>query len=99
LATKSITGPLISSWGGDRWKSIVEGTEWNISTHEYAHYELEFDLNNPHVLIEKEIWKLMVLEIFEDVEEENSCLGIVVPWILFSKVNKSLVTFQNFIEQ
>jgi hypothetical protein len=39
------------------------------STHEYVHYELEFDLNNPHVLTKEEIWKLMVPNIFEDVEE------------------------------
>jgi hypothetical protein len=30
-----------------------------------------FDLNNPHVLHEEEVWKLMVLDIFEDVEEET----------------------------
>ena len=24
-----------------------------MSTHEYVHYELEFDLNNPHVLFEE----------------------------------------------
>jgi hypothetical protein len=28
-------------------------------------------LNNPHVLTEEEVWKLMVLNIFEDVEEET----------------------------
>jgi hypothetical protein len=38
--------------------------------HKYVHYELEFDLNNPHVLIQEEIWKQMVPNIFEDVEEE-----------------------------
>jgi hypothetical protein len=43
--------------------------------HEYVHYELEFDLNNPHVLIEEEDWKLI------------------------SKVERSLLTFQNFLEQ
>jgi hypothetical protein len=48
---------------------LSESIEWNISTHEYVHYELEFDLNNPHVLSEEEIWKLMVSNIFEDVEE------------------------------
>ena len=40
-----------------------------MSTHKYVYYELEFDLNNPHVLIDEGIWKLMVLDIFEDVEE------------------------------
>jgi hypothetical protein len=29
---------------------LLESIEWNIFTHEYVHYELEFDLNNPHVL-------------------------------------------------
>jgi hypothetical protein len=32
-------------------------------------YDLEFDLNNPHMLIEEEVWKLMVLDISKDVEE------------------------------
>jgi hypothetical protein len=27
------------------------------------------DLNNPHVLIEEEVWKLMVPRLSEDVEE------------------------------
>jgi hypothetical protein len=40
---------------------------WNISTREYVYYELEFDLNNPHVQSEEEIWKLMVPNISEDV--------------------------------
>jgi hypothetical protein len=48
---------------------LSEGIECDISTHEYIHYELGFYLNNPHVLIEEEIWKLVVLSIFEDVEE------------------------------
>jgi hypothetical protein len=52
-------------------KVLSESIEWNVSTHEYVHYELEFDLNNPHVLIEEEVWKLIVLDIFEDVEEET----------------------------
>jgi hypothetical protein len=42
-----------------------------ISTHDCVHYDLEFDLNNPHVLIEKEVWKLMIPYIFEDVEEDT----------------------------
>jgi hypothetical protein len=46
----------------------------NTVLHEYIHYELEFDLNNPHVLTEEEVWKLMVLDIFEDVEEETLVL-------------------------
>jgi hypothetical protein len=37
----------------------------------YVYYELEFDLNNPHVLTEEEVWKLMVPDIFEDLEEET----------------------------
>jgi hypothetical protein len=40
-------------------------------THEYVYYELEFDLNDPHFLSKGEIWKLMVPNIFEDVEEET----------------------------
>jgi hypothetical protein len=36
-----------------------------------VHYDLEFDLNNPHVLNEEEVWKLMVPNIFEDVEGET----------------------------
>jgi hypothetical protein len=52
-------------------KILLESIEWNISTHEYVHNELEFDLNNPHALIEEEIWKLMVPDIFEDVEKET----------------------------
>jgi hypothetical protein len=35
-------------------KVLSECIEWNISIHEYVHYELEFDLNNPHVLTEEE---------------------------------------------
>jgi hypothetical protein len=50
-------------------KVLSKGIECNIYAHEYVHYELEIDLNNPHVLIEEEVWKLMVLDIFEDVEE------------------------------
>jgi hypothetical protein len=49
-------------------KVLSESIEWNISIHEYVHYEIEFGLNNPHVLTEEEVWKLMVLDIFEDVE-------------------------------
>jgi hypothetical protein len=52
-------------------KVLSESIEWNISTHEYVHYELEFDLNNPHVLTEEEVWKLMVPDIFENVEKET----------------------------
>jgi hypothetical protein len=40
-----------------------------MSIHEYVHYELEFDLKNPHELTEEDVWKLMVLDISEDVEE------------------------------
>jgi hypothetical protein len=52
-------------------KVLLESIEWNISIRDYVHYELEFDLNNPHFLSEEEIWKLMVPNIFEDVEEET----------------------------
>jgi hypothetical protein len=52
-------------------KVLSESIEWNISTHEYVCYELEFDLNNPHFLSEEEIWKIMVPNIFEEVEEET----------------------------
>jgi hypothetical protein len=55
-------------------KVLLESIEWNIFTHDYVHYDLEFDLNNPHVLTEEEVWKLMVLDIFEDVEEETLVL-------------------------
>jgi hypothetical protein len=50
---------------------LLKSIEWNISTHDYVHYDLEFDLNNPHVLTKEEVWKLMVPDIFEDVEEET----------------------------
>jgi hypothetical protein len=52
-------------------KVLLESIEWNISIHDYVHYDLEFNLNNPHVLTEEEVWKLMVPNIFEDVEEET----------------------------
>jgi hypothetical protein len=52
-------------------KVLLESIEWNISIHDYVHYDLEFDLNNPQVLTEEEVWKLMVPNIFEDVEEET----------------------------
>jgi hypothetical protein len=52
-------------------KVLSKSIKWNISIHEYVYYELEFDLNNSHVLSEEEIWKLMVPNIFEDVEEET----------------------------
>jgi hypothetical protein len=55
-------------------KVLLESIEWNISTHEYVHYELEFNLNNPHALTEEKVWKLMVPDIFEDVEEETLVL-------------------------
>jgi hypothetical protein len=72
LAAKSITGGHLSHHGEViGGKVLLESIEWNISTHEYVHYELEFDLNNLHFLYEEEIWKLMVPNIFEDVEEET----------------------------
>jgi hypothetical protein len=43
----------------------VKYTLWRYTWH------LEIDLNNPHVLIEEEVWKLMVPDIFENVEEET----------------------------
>jgi hypothetical protein len=52
-------------------KVLLKSIEWNTSIHDYVYYDLEFDLNNPHVLTEEEVWKLMVLDIFEDVEEET----------------------------
>jgi hypothetical protein len=55
-------------------KTLSEGIECNISSHDYVYYELEFDLNNPHVLTEDEVWKLMVPDIFEDVEETTLVL-------------------------
>jgi hypothetical protein len=36
-------------------KVLSKSIAWNISIYEYVHYELEFDLNNPHVLIEEEV--------------------------------------------
>jgi hypothetical protein len=50
-------------------KALSKGIECNMSAHEYVYYKLEFDLNNPHVLTVEEVWKLMVPNIFEDVEE------------------------------
>jgi hypothetical protein len=51
-------------------KALSKGIVCYMLVHKYVHYELEFDLNNPHVLIQEEIWKQMVPNIFEDVEEE-----------------------------
>jgi hypothetical protein len=76
-----------------------EGIECNMSAHEYVHYELEFDLNNPCVPTEEEAWELIVPDIYEDVEESNTCPEIVVPRVLFFEVERSLVTIQNFLEQ
>ena len=76
-----------------------EGIECNMSAVEYAYYELEFDLNNPYVPNEEEAWKLMVPNIFEDIEEINTCLAIVVHWVVFSNVKRSLVIIQKFFEQ
>jgi len=72
---------------------MSEGIVCNISTFKYVHYELEFDLNNPHVLTKKEVWKLTVPHISKDKDE------IFVPRVLFSKVKRSFVTIQNFFEQ
>jgi hypothetical protein len=72
---------------------MSEGIVCNISTNKYVHCELEFALNNPHVLTKEEVWKLMVPDISKDVDE------IFVPRVLFSKVKKSFVTIQNFFEQ
>jgi hypothetical protein len=55
-------------------KVLLGSIEWKIFTHDYVHYELEFYPNNPHVLTEEEVWKLMVLDIFENVEEETLVL-------------------------
>jgi hypothetical protein len=33
------------------------------------------------------------------VEKNNTCLEIVDPRVLFSKVKRSLITIQNFLEQ
>jgi hypothetical protein len=52
-------------------KVLLESIQWNIFIHKYVYYELEFDLNNPHFLSEEEIWKIMVPNIFEEVEEET----------------------------
>jgi hypothetical protein len=52
-------------------KVLLESIEWNICTYDYVYYDLEFDLNNPHVITQEEVWKLMVPDIFEDVEEET----------------------------
>ena len=72
MATKSITGGHYFHHGEvTSRKILLQSIEWNISTHDYVHYDLGFDLNNPHVLIEEEVWKLMFLDIFEDVEEET----------------------------
>jgi hypothetical protein len=50
---------------------LSKSIEENISIHEYIHYELEFNLNNLHVLTKEEFWKLMVLDIFVHVEEKT----------------------------
>jgi hypothetical protein len=52
-------------------KELSKSIDWNISIHEYIHYELEFNLNNLHVLTKEEFWKLMVLDIFVHVEEKT----------------------------
>jgi hypothetical protein len=52
-------------------KELSKSIDWNISTHEYIHYELEFNINNLHVLTKEEFWKLMVLDIFVHVEEKT----------------------------
>jgi hypothetical protein len=41
----------------------------------------------------------IVPNIYEDVEESNTCPEIVVPRVLFFEVERSLVTIQNFLEQ
>jgi hypothetical protein len=58
-------------------KVLSKGIECNMSTHKYVYYELEFDLNNPYVLTEEGIWilwKLMIIDIFEDIEEATLVL-------------------------
>jgi hypothetical protein len=53
---------------------LSKGIEYNIFTHEYVHHEFEFDSYNLYVLTEEEVWKLMVLDIFEDVAEATRVL-------------------------
>jgi hypothetical protein len=50
-------------------KALLKGIECNISAHEYIYYVLEFDLNNQYVLTEEKIWKVMVVDISEDMKE------------------------------
>jgi hypothetical protein len=76
-----------------------EGIECNMFAHEYIHYKLEFDLNNPYVPTKVEVWEPIVPDIYKDVEKNNTCLEIVDPRVLFSKVKRSLITIQNFLEQ
>jgi hypothetical protein len=65
-------------------KALLEGMDCDISTHEYVHYELEFYLNNPHVLNEEAVWKLMV-QTFLKMWKKQTYPKIVVPWVLFLK--------------
>jgi hypothetical protein len=57
------------SWELMDGKALSKGIECNMFPHEYVHCELEFNLNNPHVLIEEEVWKLMVPNIFVEALE------------------------------
>jgi hypothetical protein len=50
-------------------KALLKSIECNMSAHEYIYYVLEFDLNNQHVLTEEKIWKVMVVDISEDMKE------------------------------
>ena len=64
----------------------------NVYTYEYVHYELEFDLNNLHVLIKEEVWKLMVPDISKHVEEATPALRYLFLGSYF------LRTIHNFLE-
>ena len=67
-------------------KTLLEGIGCNMSTHEYVHNVLEFDLNNQHKEeLEEEVWKLMVPYISENVEEATFALRLFVPQVLISK--------------
>ena len=62
---------------------MSKGIKCNIYTHEYVYYELEFDLNILHVLTEEEVWKLMILDIFEDVKEATLVMRYCSSGLIF----------------
>jgi hypothetical protein len=76
---------------------LLVNIKWIIFAHEFIHYDLEFDLNNPHMLIEEEVWKLMVLDISKDVEEATLVL-IQLVTISFFWSKKNLGYYSKILE-